>query len=75
MDLFLVFISWIVLLHFRKSFDVLGTSTAKPLLSISEDKLPEFEKIFNYFGFVKTETYHNLYYPNTTEISYNVYLK
>lgn len=58
---------------FKKAFSVLGTD--KPLLSISEDKLPEFEKIFNYFGFVKTETYPNLYNPNSTEISYNGYLK
>lgn len=58
---------------FKKVFSVLGTD--KPLLSISEDKLPEFEKIFNYFGFEKTETYPNLYHPNTTEISYNGYLK
>lgn len=58
---------------FKKVFAVLGTD--KPLLSISEDKLPEFEKIFNYFGFVKTATYPNLYHPNTTEISYNGYLK
>ena len=58
---------------FKKVFAVLGTD--KPLLSISEDKLPEFEKIFNYFGFVKTETYPNLYHPNSTEISYNGYLK
>jgi hypothetical protein len=58
---------------FKKVFSVLGAD--KPLLSISEEKLPEFEKIFNYFGFEKTETYPNLYHPNTTEISYNGYLK
>ena len=58
---------------FKKVFSVLGTD--KLLLSISEDKLPEFEKIFNYFGFVKTETYPKLYNPNSTEISYNGYLK
>lgn len=58
---------------FQKSFDTLKTE--KPLLSVSEKKLPEFEKIFNYFGFDKTNQYHELYKPNVCEISYNGHLK
>jgi hypothetical protein len=58
---------------FQKSFDALETE--KPLLSVSERKLSEFEKIFNYFGFVQTEKYSDLYKKNMIEISYNGYLK
>ncbi|HFC8497723.1 TPA: GNAT family N-acetyltransferase [Neisseria subflava] len=58
---------------FQRSFAVLRTE--KPLLSVSEQKLSEFEKIFNYFGFVQTEKYFDLYKQNTIEISYNGYLK
>ncbi|WP_107858188.1 GNAT family N-acetyltransferase [Neisseria subflava] len=58
---------------FQRSFAELGTE--KPLLSVSEQKLSEFEKIFNYFGFVQTEKYFDLYKQNTIEISYNGYLK
>lgn len=58
---------------FKRSFEELGTD--KPLLSVSETALPKFKKIFDYFGFVKTETYPDKYIKGISEISFNGYLK
>lgn len=58
---------------FKRSFEELGTD--KPLLSVSETVLPKFKKIFDHFGFVKTETYPDKYIKGISEISFNGYLK
>ena len=58
---------------FKRSFEELGTNT--PLLSVSETVLPKFEKIFDHFGFVKTEAYPDKYVKGISEISFNGYLK
>lgn len=58
---------------FKRSFEELGTD--KPLLSVSEIALPRFKKIFDHFGFVKTETYPDKYVKGINEISFNGYLK
>lgn len=54
---------------FDKSFDLLETE--KPLLSVSETMLPDFNKMFNYFGFKEEQEYKGIYIPNVYEISYN----
>ncbi|MFM0428445.1 GNAT family N-acetyltransferase [Paraburkholderia aspalathi] len=54
---------------FDKSFDLLNNKA--PLLSVSEEQLPAFEKIFRYFGFEYAEAYCGIYRPKKTEISFN----
>lgn len=54
---------------FDKSFDLLNNKS--PLLSVSEEQLPAFEKIFKYFGFEYAKEYHGIYRPKKTEISFN----
>lgn len=58
---------------FKRSFEELGTT--KPLLSVSETALPKFKKIFDHFGFEKTEVYPSKYVEGIAEISFNGYLK
>ncbi|MBZ7929158.1 MULTISPECIES: GNAT family N-acetyltransferase [Campylobacter] len=54
---------------FEKSFEVLKTT--KPLLSVSEEKLPVFKKIFNYYGFKLTSIKDSYYRKNKKEYFYN----
>lgn len=54
---------------FQKAFDILGTS--RPLLSVSDQNLQKFSRIFDYFGFQKQSEYHGLYLPTLTEHSFN----
>jgi hypothetical protein len=54
---------------FKRAFDELGTE--KPLLSVAEERLPAFSKIFNYFGFELGATYDGLYRVGRTEYAYN----
>jgi len=54
---------------FEKSFEVLGTE--QPLLSVSEERLPTFDRIFSFFGFEKSKAYEGLYRPNATEFAFN----
>lgn len=54
---------------FYRSFDVLNNE--KPLLSVSEECAPKFEKIFKYFGFSQTKRYVGLYRKNKFELSFN----
>ncbi len=54
---------------FDKSFDLLNNKS--PLLSVSEEQLPAFEKIFRYFGFEYAQEYCGIYRPKKTEISFN----
>lgn len=54
---------------FSRSFDVL--SNEKPLLSVSEESAPKFERIFKYFGFSQTKKYFGLYRTHKLEMSFN----
>ena len=54
---------------FEKSFDIL--KTIKPLLSVSEEKLPVFEKIFKYYNFELTSIKDGYYRQNKKEYFYN----
>ncbi len=54
---------------FEKSMTVLNTN--KPLLSVSENRLPEFIKLFNHFGYEFVKDYNGMYIPNNTELSFN----
>ena len=54
---------------FEKSFEALNTRT--PLLSVSEEKLPSFKKIFDYYGFKLTSIKENYYRKGKKEYFYN----
>lgn len=43
----------------------------KPHLTVSEGRLPAFERIFDYYRFHLTSVQRGLYVPNTSEIGYN----
>ncbi|MGO4511576.1 GNAT family N-acetyltransferase [Bradyrhizobium sp. 2TAF36] len=43
----------------------------KPHLTVSESRLPAFERIFDFYGFNLTSVQRGLYVPNASEISYN----
>lgn len=43
----------------------------KPHLTVSERRLPSFERIFDFYGFKLTSVQRGLYIPNTSEIAYN----
>lgn len=45
--------------------------TRYPLLSVGEEKLDHFIKIFHHFGFKKSWEYPEYYRPRKTEISFN----
>lgn len=57
---------------FEKSMRLLDTD--KPLLTVSEDRLPEFEKIFHHFDYEYAAEYHGLYLPRKRELSFNGFL-
>jgi hypothetical protein len=54
---------------FEKSMRVLDTD--KPLASVSESRLAEFEKIFQYLGYEYSAEYRGLYLPQKSEFSFN----
>jgi GNAT superfamily N-acetyltransferase len=54
---------------FDDAFDVLGTE--KPLLSVSDEQLLKFHRIFDHFGFVHAKRYEDLYRVGCVEHSYN----
>lgn len=54
---------------FKKSFDVLQTNT--PFLTVSEEKLPEFQKIFDYFNFELTSIDDGKYRYGKKEYIFN----
>lgn len=43
----------------------------RPHLTVSENRLPAFERIFDFYGFNLTSVQQGLYVPNTAEIAYN----
>jgi N-acetylglutamate synthase-like GNAT family acetyltransferase len=54
---------------FEKSFESLNTE--KPFLTVSEEKLVEFEKIFKYYGFKMTSIHNDLYRKGKKEYFFN----
>lgn len=54
---------------FKKSLEFLETD--KPILTVSQGKKEEFQKIFNYFGFSLEQTYYGKYMPTLNEYCYN----
>lgn len=54
---------------FEKSFEKLETE--KPFLTVSEEKLHEFKKVFNYYGFKLTSIHDDLYRKSKKEYFFN----
>jgi hypothetical protein len=56
-----------------KIFDscLLWLNTDKPHLTVSERKLPAFERIFDRYGFIQTSERRGRYLPSVTEFGYN----
>jgi len=54
---------------FERCFDVLKTD--KPFLTVSEEKLPEFQKIFDYYGFEMTGMKKDAYRQGRAEYYFN----
>lgn len=54
---------------FREAMNWLETD--KPLLSVSEQNLNKFQRIFTHFGFQHTSSVVGIYRPNSTELFYN----
>ncbi|WP_342051589.1 MULTISPECIES: GNAT family N-acetyltransferase [unclassified Cupriavidus] len=54
---------------FEKAFDILETTS--PLLSVAEERLSVFEKLFDYYGFELARHYRDIYRPQKSEFSFN----
>ncbi|NSX16165.1 GNAT family N-acetyltransferase [Cupriavidus taiwanensis] len=54
---------------FDRAFDVLENRT--PLLSVAEEQIAVFDKIFRYYGFELAATYPEFYRPTKNEYSFN----
>ncbi|AUG38629.1 GNAT family N-acetyltransferase [Pseudomonas chlororaphis] len=54
---------------FERSFEVLNNSS--PLLSVAEEQLVKFHKIFKYYGFEIAKIYPDYYRPLKDELSFN----
>lgn len=54
---------------FEKAFDQLETRS--PLLSVAEERLPVFTRLFDHFGFELAETHRDLYREGRTEFAFN----
>lgn len=54
---------------FERSFESLNTE--KPFLTVSEEKLLEFEKIFRYYDFKMTSVHNDLYRKGKKEYFFN----
>jgi hypothetical protein len=54
---------------FDECFEIL--STTKPLLSVSEESLSSFDRVFKYFKFELAGRYQDLYRSRSTEFSFN----
>jgi predicted GNAT family N-acyltransferase len=52
-----------------KAMEILNDE--KPLVSVSFEKEREFKKLFNYFGFLKTQELRGKYLSRASEIVYN----
>jgi len=56
---------------FESCFEALDT--CKPLLTVSEEKFPEFQRIFDYYGFEITSVRKDLYRKGKNEFFFNEY--
>ncbi len=56
----------------KKSIGILGTNS--PLITVSEDRIMEFQKILEKFNFKEVGKYNDYYRKGRFEISYNGYL-
>lgn len=54
---------------FEKAFDQLETRS--PLLSVAEERLPAFRRLFDHFGFELAETHQGLYREGRMEFAFN----
>jgi hypothetical protein len=54
---------------FDRCFDVLGTD--QPLLSVAEEQLPKFARLFQHYGFRLAEAYDDFYRRGATEFAFN----
>lgn len=54
---------------FQEAFQLLETE--RPLLSVAEEQLPRFERVFDFFGFEQASRYDQLYRPRRAEFSFN----
>lgn len=54
---------------FENAFQILNTEY--PLLSVSDQNLEKFSRIFEHFGFRKEKEYQGLYLPSITEHAFN----
>jgi len=54
---------------FERSMCLLDTD--RPLASVSEDRMNEFEKVFKYFNYEFSAEYRGLYIPHKSEFSFN----
>ncbi|MET2530387.1 GNAT family N-acetyltransferase [Ralstonia pseudosolanacearum] len=54
---------------FERAFDVLETRA--PLLSVAEEQVANFDRIFKHYGFELAKEYRGLYRPKKTEFSFN----
>ena len=54
---------------FETAFELLETD--RPLLSVSENALSKFSKIFEHFGFSHDASYEGVYLPKVVEFSFN----
>jgi GNAT superfamily N-acetyltransferase len=54
---------------FEDAFAALETD--RPLLSVAEEQIPRFKRVFDHFGFELSERYRDIYRPNKDEYSFN----
>jgi len=54
---------------FERAFEELVSE--KPLLSVAEEHLPAFARIFSYYGFQQSAEYTGRYRPEKTEYAFN----
>lgn len=54
---------------FERAFEEL--STEKPLLSVAEERFPEFSRLFDHFGFEMTKAYDGHYRLGKVEYAFN----
>lgn len=45
--------------------------TEMPHLTVSQERLPDFERVFEYFGYKLTSTVKGLYFPDSVEYLFN----
>ncbi|MEN5045141.1 GNAT family N-acetyltransferase [Pseudomonas koreensis] len=54
---------------FERAFESLNND--RPLLSVAEEQIPVFQKLFDYYGFELEKKYKGYYRPSKDELSFN----